>query len=99
MLYFISVPAQGSVDTIPAIRGHETIKVPRRHEEKAFYDILDSPLRTVLAVTPVKKIMYNGTKAEKHIAGTISEDELGERLSSDADRMNKARAEKGLEPR
>ena len=67
--------------------------------EQFFYNLLDSPLRTVLAVTPVKKIMYNGKTAGGHMAGTISEDQLGERLSSDAERMNKERAKRGLDPR
>lgn len=67
--------------------------------EKFFFDVLDSPLRTVLAVTPTKKIMYNGTNAGRHMAGTIDESELGERMAVDVDRMNKLRAEKGLEPR
>lgn len=65
----------------------------------AFYRILDSPLRTILAVTPVKRIMYNAGLAQSHIAGTASEENLGERLSSDAQRMNKEREKIGLEPR
>ena len=65
----------------------------------AFYQILDSPLRTILAVTPVKKIMYNAKVAQDHIAGTAKEEDLGERLSSDADRMNRERAKQGLDPR
>lgn len=64
-----------------------------------FFSLLDSPLRTILAVTPVKRIMYNANTANKHIEGTASEDELGERLSSDANRMNAERAKKGLEDR
>lgn len=64
-----------------------------------FYEFLDSPLRTILAVTPVKRIMYNAGLANRHIAGTVSEDELGERLSSDAKRMNKEREQRGMEPR
>lgn len=67
--------------------------------EKFFYDLLDSPLRLILAITPVKKIMYNGKTAGAHMAGTVSEDELGERLSADAERMNKAREKRGLSPR
>lgn len=67
--------------------------------EASFNSLLDSPLRTILAVTPVKRIMYNANLANRHIAGTVSEDELGARLSSDADRMNRERADKGLEPR
>jgi len=67
--------------------------------EQFFYNLLDSPLRTVLAVTPVKKIMYNGKNAQRHMAGTISEEELGERLESDQVRMAKERERMGLEPR
>lgn len=67
--------------------------------EESFFQLLDSPLRTILAVTPVKRIMYNMGLANRHIAGTAREDELGERLSSDANRMNRERAERGLSPR
>jgi hypothetical protein len=67
--------------------------------EEFFYNLLDSPLRLVMAVTPVKKIMYNGKTAGAHMVGTVSEDELGERLSADAERMNKAREKRGLPPR
>ena len=67
--------------------------------EQAFYQLLDSPLRTILAVTPVKRIMYNGGLANRHIAGTANEDELGERLGSDAERMNRERSKRGLDPR
>ena len=66
---------------------------------ESFYDLLNSPLRTVLAVTPVKKIMYNGGLANRHIAGQADESELGERLDSDAKRMNEERAKRGLDPR
>lgn len=69
------------------------------HNEEFFNNLLDSPLRTVVAVTPVKKIMYNSGMAGRHMAGTISEEELGERLESDKVRMNKLRAERGLEER
>lgn len=67
--------------------------------EESFYNLLDSPLRTIIAVTPVKKIMYNGKVAAKHMAGTASEDELGERLESDQQRMNKERERRGMDPR
>jgi hypothetical protein len=67
--------------------------------EEFFYNLLDSPLRTVLAVTPVKKIMYNGKTAGAHMAGTVDESELGERLESDRERMNRERKAKGLDPR
>jgi hypothetical protein len=67
--------------------------------EAYWVDFLDSPLRTVLAVTPVKKIMYNGEMAGRHMAGTATEEELGERLESDQVRMNKQREKLGLDPR
>ena len=67
--------------------------------EKFFWSLLDSPLRTVLSITPVKKIMYNGKTAGAHMAGTIDEMELGPRLSGDTERMNRERARKGLAPR
>jgi len=66
--------------------------------EKFFNDLLDTPLRTIIAVTPVKKIMYNAGMANRHMMGTIADDELGERLESDAVRMNKLRAKRGLDP-
>lgn len=67
--------------------------------EKFFWNLLDSPLRTVLSVTPVKRIMYNGRTANAHLAGTIEEKDLGVRLSSDAERMNRERERRGLKPR
>ena len=70
-----------------------------KNGEEYFYNFLDSPLRVVLSVTPEKRIMYNAGTAAQHMAGTIDEDELGERLSSDAKRMNAAREELGLPPR
>jgi general stress protein 26 len=67
--------------------------------EKFFWNLLDSPLRTVLSITPVKRIMYNAKTAGAHMAGTIDERELGPRLSGDTERMNRERARKGLPPR
>ena len=67
--------------------------------EEFFNNLLDSPLRTILAVTPTKAIMYNAGLAARHMAGTVEEDELGERLESDEVRMNKVREERGLDPR
>ncbi len=67
--------------------------------ETFFNNLLDSPLRVILAVKPVKKIMYNATLAGRHMAGTVSEEELGARLESDQVRMSKERANRGLKPR
>jgi hypothetical protein len=67
--------------------------------ELTFQQLLDSPLRLVVAVTPEKRISYNQRLAARHLAGTVSEDELGPRLPSDAERMNRERARRGLPPR
>jgi general stress protein 26 len=67
--------------------------------EDFFNKLLDSPLRVVLGVTPEKKIMYNAAMAGRHMAGTVSEEELGARLESDKVRMAKERAARGLKPR
>ena len=67
--------------------------------EAFFYNLLDSPLRIILAVTPTKKIMYNSTMAGRHMAGAVDESELGERLPVDRERMNRLRASKGLDSR
>lgn len=67
--------------------------------EDYFNNLLDSPLRVIIAVTPEKRIMYNSSTAGRHMAGTISEEELGERLESDRIRMNELRARRGLEAR
>ena len=64
-----------------------------------FAEMLDSPLRVILEITPEKWITYDGEKAGRHFAGTIDEDELGPMLSSDSDRMEKyrtKRAEQGF---
>ncbi len=67
--------------------------------EDFFNNLLESPLRVVLAVTPVKKIMYNSVLAGRHMAGTVSEEELGARLESDRVRMARERERRGLKPR
>jgi nitroimidazol reductase NimA-like FMN-containing flavoprotein (pyridoxamine 5'-phosphate oxidase superfamily) len=67
--------------------------------ERFFWNLLDSPLRTVLSITPTKRIMYNARTAAAHMAGRIEEKDLGPRLPSDAVRMNEERARRGLPPR
>jgi len=73
---------------------------PTSAEGEAFFNnLLDSPLRTILAVTPEKRIMYNSALAGRHMAGTVSEEELGSRLESDLVRMNRERERRGLDTR
>lgn len=66
--------------------------------EKAFYQLLDSPLRIILAVTPQKRIMFNAGLAERHIAGTVEESELAPPLESDTTRLSRERARRGITP-
>ena len=67
--------------------------------EEAFNKLLDSPLRTIISVDPVKWITYDGEKANRDMAGQLSEEEKTPRLEGDTVRMNKERAKRGLPPR
>ena len=67
--------------------------------EDDFYSLLDSPLRTVIEVTPEKWITFDAEKSHKHRQGTLDESELGKPLSGDTERMNAERAKRGLPPR
>lgn len=66
--------------------------------EDDFYSLLDSPLRTLISVTPVKWITFNSGKSAAHRAGTLDDSELSSPLSSDTERMPKEMAKRGLEP-
>ena len=73
---------------------------PDNPQGEAFFNqLLESPLRVVISVTPLKRIMYNSALAERHMAGTVTEEELGQRLGSDAERLNAERDRRGLERR
>ena len=67
--------------------------------EKFFHDLLDSPLRTVCSITPEKYIMYNADTAGAHMAGVAKEEDLGEPMDVDKERMNRYRKERGLDER
>ena len=58
---------------------------------QSMFEILDSPTRLILCVTPTKKIMYNKLLAEAHSKGEAAEEMLGKPLESDAIRMNNPR--------
>jgi len=67
--------------------------------EAAFHSLLDSPLRTIIAVEPVKWITYDGEKANRDMVGELKEEEKTPRLEGDTVRMAKAREARGLPPR
>ena len=72
---------------------------PSEEAAEHFKGILDSPLRTILCVTPEKWITYDGEKAGQDMAGMLPEEEKTPMLSGDAERMNKEREKRGLPPR
>lgn len=65
--------------------------------EQDFYDLLDSPLRTVLEIAPAKWITFDADKSARHRAGTLAESEMGPRLSVDTERLAAERRRRGLE--
>ena len=67
--------------------------------EDAFYSLLDSPLRVILEVEPVKWITFDASKSARDCAGTLPDEEKTPPKSADAERMNKERAQRGLPPR
>ncbi|MGE0666819.1 MAG: pyridoxamine 5'-phosphate oxidase family protein [Sphingomonadales bacterium] len=73
-------------------------KSHRNDKAKAdrFVETLNSPMRTILEVIPTQWITFDSAKSARHMAGEMNDNELGPRLSSDANRLNKFRAERGL---
>ena len=59
-------------------------------------NLLDSPLRIMLCVTPEKKIMYNKGVADAQLAGTVEESRLGRPLESDAERYQRELEKRGF---
>ena len=70
-----------------------------KEDEEAFYDLLDSPLRTVISVVPAKWISFDAEKSQKDRMGLLSDDEKTPALSADTQRMNLERERRGLDPR
>lgn len=66
--------------------------------EDDFVERLDSPLRIVIEATPEKWITFDSGKSAKDVAGTLTEEERGPRLDSDAVRMRAERERRGLDP-
>ena len=64
--------------------------------EDAFRDLLDSPLRLVLEITPDKWISFDADKSARHRAGELGEDELSPLESADRERLETERSKRGL---
>ena len=59
--------------------------------EDSFYELLDSPLRTLIEITPEKWISFDADKSARHRAGTLAEEEMSPMQSADSERLQKAR--------
>ena len=77
----------------PAFASHLN---PDPAQADAFRKMLDSPLRVVLEVEPVKFITYDGVKMFKHTAGKLSDDQLGAPKESDTERLTRELERRGL---
>jgi general stress protein 26 len=66
--------------------------------EEDFFERLDSPLRIIIEVIPEKWITFDSEKSAKDVAGTLTDEERGPRLNSDAVRMRAERKARGLDP-
>lgn len=64
--------------------------------EQDFYELLDSPLRTVVSILPEKWITFDAGKSARHRAGTLAESEMGPRLNADTERLEAERRRRGL---
>ena len=64
--------------------------------EQSFYDLLDSPLRTLISIEPEKWISFDAEKSQRHRAGTLSEDELGKPLSADTTSLDQEKQRRGM---
>jgi general stress protein 26 len=71
---------------------------PDPAQAEAFCRMLDSPMRVVIEIEPVKFITYDGVKMFKHAAGQLSQDELGPPKESDTERFERELARRGLRP-
>jgi nitroimidazol reductase NimA-like FMN-containing flavoprotein (pyridoxamine 5'-phosphate oxidase superfamily) len=67
--------------------------------EDDFCELLDSPLRVILEVEPIKWITFDAVKSVRDRAGELPDDEKTPPQSADTERMSRERARRGLPPR
>ena len=65
--------------------------------EEDFHDLLDSPLRVILEITPEKWISFDADKSARHRAGLLADEEMSPVQSADAERLQKERQRRGIE--
>lgn len=78
----------------PAFSDH--LHVGNDKMAREFEEMLDSPLRVVLEVEPVKFISYDGVKMALHSRGKLDESALGEPSESDTLRLQREIERRGL---
>lgn len=78
----------------PAFASH---LYPEAGRAEAFCRMLDSPMRVVVEVEPVKFITYDGVKMFEHAAGRLSPEALREPLESDTVRFERELTRRGLD--
>lgn len=64
--------------------------------QDALFEMLESPLRTVLEIIPEKWITFDTGKMARDKAGTLDDSERGELLSVDTERMQVEIERRGL---
>lgn len=69
---------------------------PSAEAAEAFVKRLDSPLRVIIEVVPEKWILFDGHKMGKDTAGTLTDEEKGPMLESDAVRMKRELERRGI---
>ena len=70
---------------------------PEPEQAKKFEEMLRSPLRIVLEVTPEKWITYDGAKMRAHTEGNLDPSEMAEPLESDTLRLRREIVRRGLD--
>ena len=77
--------------------GREEMTEEEKVQAEAFVERLNSPLRVVIEIVPEKWIMLDSDKMAKDTEGTLTDDERGPMLESDAVRMKAELERRGME--
>lgn len=64
--------------------------------EDEFFELLDSPIRTVIEVTPEKWITFNSAKSAADRRGELADEDKSQMASGDAERMPAEYEKRGL---
>ena len=73
-----------------------TLTAEEEEAAEAFVERLNSPLRVIIEIVPVKWIMLDSDKMAKDTAGELTDEERGPMLEADADRMPRELERRGI---